>query len=88
MTLRDTDDYRGATYGDPLKVSNVYDCVKHCYADSNCQAYQIDAIDSDDNDLNCLLFSEAVELPSVSPSLGSQKTIGIKPNRTSSYISS
>ena len=86
--LRDTDDYPGATYGDPLKVSNVYDCLKHCYTDSKCQAYQIDVIDSDDNEMNCLLFSEVVELPSVSLCLESQRTIGIKPNRFSSSISS
>ena len=82
MNLRDTDNYSGAKYGELLMVLNVYDCVKHCYADSNCQAYQIDAPNS--HQLKCQLFSEAVEAPSVTFSLESTRTIGIKPSRLSS----
>ena len=82
MNKRDTDNYSGAKAGESFTVSKVFDCVKRCYVDSNCQAYQIDAPNS--HQLQCQLFSEVVELPSVTIALESQRIIGIKPNRPSS----
>ena len=78
---RDTDNYSGAKAGESFSVSKVFDCVKRCYVDSNCQAYQIDAPNS--HQLQCQLFSEVVEPPSVSVAVESQRTIGLKPSRLS-----
>ena len=82
MNKRDTDNYSGAKAGESFTVSKVFDCVKRCYVDSNCQAYQIDAPNS--HQLECQLFSEVVEPPSVTIALESQRIIGIKPIRPSS----
>ena len=81
MKKRDTDNYSGAKSGESLTVSNVFDCVRRCYVDSNCQAYQIDAPNS--HQLKCQLFSESVGPPSVTVALESERTIGIKPSRLS-----
>ena len=85
MNLRDTDTYSGAKYGELRIVSNVYDCVKHCYVDSNCQAYQIDARKT--HQVVCQLFSEAVQSSIKPVPLAHERTIGIKPNRLSSIES-
>ena len=85
MNERDTDNYSGAKYGELITVSNAYDCVKRCYVDSNCQAYQINSPNS--HQLKCQLFSEAVESPLKPVALEYKKTIGIKPNRLSSIES-
>ena len=82
MYLRDTDNYSGAIYGESRNVLNVFDCVKHCYADSKCQAYQIDAPNS--HQMRCQLFSEAIESPLKPIPLVPKRIIGIKPNRLSS----
>ena len=81
MKKRDTDNYSGAKSGESIAVSNVFDCVKRCYVDSNCQAYQIDAPNS--QQLKCQLFSESVGPPLVTVAVELQRTIGLKPSRLS-----
>ena len=68
--------YSGALYAEYSPVSNVFDCVKRCYVDPNCKAYE-------SRGSVCKLFSEVVE-PALNNVPKYERTLGIKPNRLSS----
>ena len=65
-------EYSGAIYAE-YSISNVFDCVKLCYTDSNCKAYEIKGS-------ICKLFAEVVE-PALNNVPELERTLGIKPNR-------